>query len=53
MIINKTVYDNTYGIYPTEFASVVSLVKKFEAGDVISINETVLIGMPGNKPFIY
>lgn len=49
MIINKTVYDNTYGIYPTEFASVVSLVKKFEAGDVISINEKTITATLNDK----
>lgn len=49
MIINKTVYDNTDGIYPTEFASVVSLVKKFEAGDVISINEKTITATLNDK----
>ena len=49
MIINKTVYDNTEGIYPTEFASVVSLVKKFEAGDVISINEKTITATLNDK----
>lgn len=49
MIINKTVYDNTYGIYPTEFTSVVSLVKKFEAGDVISINEKTITATLNDK----
>lgn len=49
MIINKTVYDNTDGIYPIEFASVVSLVKKFEAGDVISINEKTITATLNDK----
>lgn len=49
MIINKTVYDNTDGIYPTEFANVVSLVEKFEAGDVISINEKTITATLNDK----
>lgn len=49
MIINKTVYDNKDGIYPTEFANVVSLVEKFEAGDVISINEKTITATLNDK----
>lgn len=49
IIINGIEYDNTESIYPTEFANVVTLVGKFNAGDIISINDKTITATLNDK----